>query len=134
MNESAKVKAEPTTSPSPSPNPEGTLPRAGGNSNENISIVENKGTGDAWQIIASTNGDNIQGKNEGDGWRTRQFAGNCNDATLQQISGDMVSIGLQDPRYGGPKAQARTTLDHENIEKDEAATKYTNQYGPGHTT
>jgi len=40
---------------------------------DNVSTVDNYATGDAVQIMVSTNGKIIHGKNRGLGWRTRQI-------------------------------------------------------------
>ncbi|KIW14615.1 hypothetical protein PV08_07399 [Exophiala spinifera] len=59
---------------------------------ENITTIDNYATGDAIQFMVSTDGNIVHGKNRGLGWRTRQVGGHLNDASLQQLSRDMVSI------------------------------------------
>jgi len=60
-----------------------------------VSDIENYATGDAIQFMVSTNGKVIHGKNQGLGWRTRQVGGYLSDASIQQISRDMVSAGTR---------------------------------------
>ena len=134
MDDSPTASLRPTTSSSPPAGLEVKPPGIADHPNENISFVENKGTGDAWQIIVSTNGNNIHGKNEGDGWRTRQLAGNCSDATVQQVSRDMVNIGLQNTGNIAQNSQARKTPGRDDIREHEVASEYTDRYGRGYTT
>merc|ERR1712000_563844 len=54
------------------PSQQKTTSSTTGHPNENISIIENDGTGDSWQIMVSTNDKAIHGTNKGRGWRTRQ--------------------------------------------------------------
>merc|ERR1712169_106056 len=77
------------------PSQQKTTSSTTGHPNENISIIENDGTGDSWQIMVSTNDKAIHGTNKGRGWRNQQLGGNLADASVQKISADMVSIGLQ---------------------------------------
>lgn len=79
--------------------------------NENISIIENDGTGDNWQIMVSTNDKAIHGTNKGRGWRNRQLGGSLADASVQKISADMVSIGLQNTQNETQNPQDETQPD-----------------------
>lgn len=51
-----------------------------------MSRIENYSKGDAVQIMVSTNGKLIDGKNHGLGWRTRQLGGYLSDNSLQQLT------------------------------------------------
>ena len=51
----------------------------------NISVIENYATGDAVQIMVSTNGKIIRGQNRGMGRRTRQVGGYLSDATIVRL-------------------------------------------------
>ena len=59
------------------------------------STIKNHATGDAMQIMVSTNGKTLFGTNEGFGWRSRQIGGHMDDETVRQISKDMVSINIR---------------------------------------
>jgi hypothetical protein len=62
---------------------------------QNVSDIENYGTGDALQFMVSTEGKTLRGRNRGLGWRTRQVGGYTNDESLQQLSRDLTSPGLK---------------------------------------
>jgi hypothetical protein len=62
---------------------------------ENVSTIDNYGTGDAVQFMVSTDGRTIHGRNRGLGWRTRQLGGHVIDASLQKISGDFTAMSFQ---------------------------------------
>ena len=88
-----------------------------------ISVIENKGSGDVWQVMFST-GETLRGKNEGHGGRIRQLGGHGSDATVQQLSRDMLAFRLQNS-------------DHEQPVRDEAAqlerlSDLRDRHGPGH--
>jgi hypothetical protein len=57
----------------------------------NISTIDNYGTGDAIQFMVSTDGNIINGRNRGLGWRTRQVGGHLSDLSVQKISGDFTN-------------------------------------------
>lgn len=60
-----------------------------------MSTIENYAEGDAVQIMVSTNGKILRGKNRGLGWRTRQVGGYLSDASLRQLSRDMLHSNSQ---------------------------------------
>lgn len=95
---------------------------------QGISVIENKGSGDVWQVMFST-GETLRGKNEGQGGRIRQLGGHGNDATAQHLSQDMLAFGLQNPGNGNQESQS-----HESPVRDEAPQLegHSNFYGPGH--
>lgn len=64
---------------------------------EKMSTIENYAEGDAIQIMISTNGKTICGKNYGYGWRTRQIGGYMSDVSLQQLSQYILSNDQQNP-------------------------------------
>lgn len=105
--------------------------RADNHLKENISKVENYGTGDAVQFMVSTGKKTIHGKNRGLGWRTRQVAGHLSDASLQQISRDMTSINLQYPAKEGPPLPANTHSDPVNGVESERTSEFRERYGQG---
>jgi hypothetical protein len=74
-----------------------------------MTTIENYATGDAMQVMVSTNGKTLYGKNRGLGSRTRQIGGHLSDASLQQLSRDMSFINSQTgPAAEGPPAAAHT--------------------------
>lgn len=107
------------------PSQQKTTSSTTGHPNENISIIENDGTGDSWQIMVSTNDKAIHGTNKGRGWRNRQLGGNLADASVQKISADMVSIGLQNTQNDSQNPKDET-------QPDDIDTGFGNRHGPGH--
>lgn len=67
-----------------------------------MSRIENYSKGDAIQIMVSTNGKLINGKNEGLGWRTRQLGGYLSDNSLQQLAQNLFKA---DTQVGQPNPQ-----------------------------
>lgn len=92
----------------------------------NENVIQNGGTGDNWQIMVSTNDKVVHGTNKGRGWRNRQLGGNLADASVQKISADMVSVGLQDTQKYTQNLQDET-------QPDGIDTGFGNRHGPGHT-
>ncbi|PKY05130.1 hypothetical protein P168DRAFT_296792 [Aspergillus campestris IBT 28561] len=58
---------------------------------ENISTIENYATGDAAQLMVSTAGDIVRG---------RQVGGHLSDASVEQLSRDIAAINLRRTSYG----------------------------------
>ena len=75
---------------------------------ENISKIENYATGDAVQFMVSTTGKTLHGKNQGLGWRTRQFGGYIDGATLQKISGDFSVLSFPSKQNASGSSNANT--------------------------
>lgn len=69
---------------------------------ENMSRIENYSKGDAIQVMVSTNGKLINGKNQGLGWRTRQLGGYLSDSSLQQLAQNLFAA---DKQAGPPNLQ-----------------------------
>jgi hypothetical protein len=99
--------------------------------NENVSIIENEGTGDAWQYVVSTNGKTIHGKNRGLGWRSRQVAGHLGDASLQKISRDMSSTILQSTENDSRSLGGNTSPVRDGVVENGATSEFRDRYGPG---
>lgn len=59
---------------------------------ENVSGIENNGTGDALQFMVSANGKVLHAKNQGLGWRSRQVGGYMSEESIQQLSRDLAAI------------------------------------------
>ena len=104
---------------------------ADNNLKENMSIIDNYATGDALQFMVSTNGQTIQGKNRGLGWRTRQVGGHLSDAAVQQLSRDMTSTNLQNPENTGPSSRGNMSFVPGYGAEEEATTEFKERYGQG---
>jgi hypothetical protein len=62
---------------------------------ENVTTVDNYGTGDNIQLVVSTDGKVVHGKNRGHGWRNRQAGGHMNDTSLQELLKSFSSTNFQ---------------------------------------
>lgn len=118
-------------SPTSPTQPETTSPAVDHHANENITMIENDGTGDNWQIMVSTNEKTIHGTNKGRGWRNRQLGGNLADESVQQISADMVSISLLNARNDNQNLPCK--LPTGDAKEGETGSRFGNRHGPGHT-
>lgn len=105
--------------------------RADTNLRENISDIENYSTGDALQFMVSTNGKVIHGKNRGLGWRSRQVGGHLSDASVQQISRDMVSINIRHTGNERPAKEGTPSTVSDDIVAPNPTQDYSERYGPG---
>jgi hypothetical protein len=115
-----------STEASTPPNAEGPSSR----DNHDINIIENKGSGDVWQVMFTTGG-TIQGKNEGHGGRIRQLGGHVSDDTAQQLSRDMLDFGLQNSNKDNQKAQSHEPPVDSEAPQLEGRSNFPNRYGPG---
>lgn len=66
--------------------------RANSHLKENVSGVENNGTGDALQFMVSANGKVLNAKNRDLGWRSRQVGGYMSEESIQQLSRDLAAV------------------------------------------
>jgi hypothetical protein len=98
---------------------------------ENVSTIDNYGTGDAVQFMVSTDGKTIHGRNRGLGWRTRQLGGHVNDASLQKVSGDFSYLSIQ--RAGGESPSSPSIILSDPAEEAEtkAVSTFKERYGHG---
>jgi hypothetical protein len=97
---------------------------------ENITNIENEGTGDTLQFMVSTDGKVIHGKNRGLGWRNRQVGGQLSDASVQQISRDMTSIYIQNIENERPSSRDSRHDVPEGWAENDASFKF-REYGRG---
>jgi len=100
---------------------------------ENISTIENYATGDAVQFMVSTDGNIINGKNQGLGWRTRQFGGHLSDASLQKISHDFSILSLQNTGVDSSSSRGKAPSVPDDGMEHKPASVYQKRYGQGHT-
>ncbi|RDW63574.1 hypothetical protein BP6252_11119 [Coleophoma cylindrospora] len=100
---------------------------------ENISIIDNYAVGDAVQFMVSTDGQIINGRNRGLGWRTRQIGGHIDGTTLQKISQDM--LGMRFFQHNGNE-DISSHGNSPSIPDDESPKgpipRFKMQYGPGY--
>jgi len=76
---------------------------------EQMSNIENHAEGDdAIQIMVSTDGNPIKGKNHGVGDRLKQAGGHYDNQSLRQISQDFAKISLQHTELGKHKTDQPT--------------------------
>jgi uncharacterized protein YnzC (UPF0291/DUF896 family) len=98
---------------------------------ENITMVDNYGTGDTIQFIVSTDGNVVHGKNRGVGWKTRQAGGHMNDASLQQLSRDFATIVvLQNGKDEDRSSRGNTPLVPDEVLDTKPGSEFK---GPGFT-
>jgi len=110
-------------------------------SKEDINIIENDGKGNVFQIMVSTNGSILHGKNKGDGAEDNgdggtilQTGGSFNeDSTIKQLSKDMVSIGLHKEVNDGRSSQGNIPPVSDDAKEKETASGFKNRHGQGHT-
>ncbi|KAJ5223231.1 hypothetical protein N7468_007773 [Penicillium chermesinum] len=101
--------------------------RADSNLKENVSIIENYGTGDALQFMVSANGKVLHGKNQGLGWRSRQVGGYMSDESIQQLSRDLSVI------YTSPQKPGVSTPQGASVPGEETTAEFKKRYGRGFT-
>lgn len=100
---------------------------------ECVTTIQNEGTGDNWQIMVSTNDKILHGTNKGHGWRNRQLGGNLADASVQQVSADMVKIGLQPRSSDTQAAPDSEQLGRNTATEGENVSNFRERHGRGHT-
>jgi hypothetical protein len=98
---------------------------------QDISVIENKGSGDVWQVMFST-GKTIRGNNEGHGGRIRQLGGHGSDATAQQLSLDMLNFGLQNSGKDSQESQSRALPVRGKAPQHERLSEFRDRHRPGH--
>ena len=97
---------------------------------QDISIIENKGSGDVWQVMFST-GKTIRAKNEGQGERIRQLGGHGSDDTAQKLSRDMLEFGLQNSNKDSQKPQSHEPPVGSEALQLEGQSEFPKRHGPG---
>ena len=97
---------------------------------QGISVIENKGSGDVWQVMFSTC-ETIHGKNEGHGGRVRQLGGRGSEATAQQLSRDMLNFGLQNSEKDSQESQSHETPVHGESPQLERLSDFHDQHVSG---
>jgi hypothetical protein len=98
---------------------------------ENVSSIENYGTGDAVQFMVSTDGQILHGKNRGLGWRTRQVGGHLSDETVQMISRDFSNIGIHNTSGEKPHSQGNPQSVSDDGAGHKPESEFRERYGQG---
>lgn len=96
---------------------------------ERKSTIDNYATGDAFQVMVSTDGTIIEGRNRGLGRISHQVGGHLSDASLQRISADMFSISLGNERsreHEDPESSRRVEMEDSLTEFE-----FKQRLGPG---
>lgn len=107
------------------------LSAAGKHLEKNTSIIENHATGDAVQIMVSTNGKTLHGTNRGLGWRSRQVGGYLSDQTVRQISRDMSSIPTRYTHKDEPSTSCEEGNALGTVSEKRRRAEFTKRYGDG---
>jgi hypothetical protein len=107
--------------------------RADSHLKENVSVIENYGTGDALQFMVSANGKVLHGKNRGLGWRNRQVGGYVSNESIQQLSRDFASMHTSHLRSEEPISKDGATPSTGDAVKSEMTAEFKERYGRGFT-
>ncbi|KAJ5503362.1 hypothetical protein N7463_006236 [Penicillium fimorum] len=107
--------------------------RADSHFKENVSVIENHGTGDTLQFMVSANGKALHGKNRGLGWRTRQVGGYLSNESIQQLSRDFTAIQTGHLRDEISISKDGTTPNEGNVAEGEMISEFKERYGRGFT-
>jgi hypothetical protein len=99
---------------------------------ENISVIDNYATGDAIQFMVSTDGNIINGRNRGLGWRSRQVGGHLSDVSLQKLSGDFTNTSLHNFRSDDSSSRGNTSAAPVDGVEHRPAPGIQERYGQGH--
>jgi hypothetical protein len=106
------------------------LSKAGNYFEQDTSVIENHATGDAVQIMVSTDEKTIRGTNRGLGWRSRQIGGRMDNETLRQISRDMVTITIRKPEDEEPRRGGTPTAS-DSTGREGKYSEFKERYGEG---
>jgi hypothetical protein len=107
--------------------------RADSHLKENVSVIENHGTGDSLQFMVSANGKVLQGKNRGLGWRNRQVGGYMSNESIQQLSRDLVAINTGHLRGDLSISEDDPTPNANDLMEGEMTAEFKERYGRGFT-
>jgi hypothetical protein len=107
--------------------------RADSHLKENVSVIENYGTGDALQLMVSANGKVLHGKNRGLGWRSRQVGGYMSDESIQQLSRDFATMNTSHLKDINPFTKAGSAPSTDERGDSEATADFQDRFGRGFT-
>lgn len=100
---------------------------------ENVSVIENHGTGDSLQFMVSANGKVLHGKNQGLGWRNTQVGGYMSNESIQQLSRDLATIHTSHLRGGVSISKDGPTPNAGDVVEGETTAAFKERYGRGFT-
>jgi hypothetical protein len=112
------------------------MTKAGRKLEETVSVFENRATGNAIQVMFSTDGIPIRGTNEGTGDWTRQAGGHMSNETAQQVMRDMLQMTLASCELEKAKLKAsekKATAGKDGDEEGSKDSKFDQLYGEGFT-
>lgn len=99
-----------------------------------MSNIENHAEGDdTIQLMVSTNGKPLTGKNRGIGQRLKQAGGLFGDASLQQVSTDFKNIALHHTGLEGRNTKRSSSISGDDSTSAEPLSPFGNRHGPGFT-
>ena len=107
--------------------------RADSNLKENVSVIENHGTGDSLQFMVSANGKVLHGKNRGLGWRSRQVGGYMSDESIRQLSRDLATIHTSHLRGEPSISKDGSASNTADTTEGETTAEFRERYGQGFT-
>lgn len=98
-----------------------------------MSNIENHVEGDdTIQLMVSTNGKPLKGKNRGIGQRLKQAGGHLDDASLQQVSKDFKSTALHQTELGGQDANRSASIPGDDSTSAEPVPPFGDRHGLGY--
>ena len=101
---------------------------------ENVSVIENDATGDAIQLMVSTTGKPVHGKNKGYGWRTRQVGGLFNaDETVVQLSRDMARVNIDTAGNDSESSRSKPPSQPTRAAESDSTSEAWVRHGKGNT-
>ncbi|KAJ5538266.1 hypothetical protein N7494_007745 [Penicillium frequentans] len=107
--------------------------RADSHLKENVSVIENYGSGDALQFMVSADGKVLHGKNRGVGWRSRQVGGYLSNESIQQLSRDLTTMHTSHLRGENPFPKADVTPGADDGVEGEMKAEFQERFGRGFT-
>lgn len=99
---------------------------------ENISIIENHGTGDVVQFMISANGKVLHGKNRALGWRARQYGGYLSNYAVINLARQMSGITLSNTGDSSSPRDDSLSRPGGTVESSQAS-DFEKRWGPGRT-
>jgi hypothetical protein len=110
------------------------LTKAGRKLEETVSVIQNRATGNAIQLMVSANGKPIHGTNEGTGEWTSQAGGYMSNETIQQVMRDMLKMTLATCEVEKAKASEKKAIAGKDRDEESSEdSKFEDLYGEGFT-
>jgi hypothetical protein len=110
------------------------LTKAGRKLEETVSVIQNRATGNAIQVMVSADGKPIHGTNEGTGEWARQVGGYMSNETIQQVMRDMLKMTLATCEVEKAKASEKKAIAGKDRDEESSEdSKFEDLYGEGFT-